>query len=227
MVDFGEGNCSKLPEAPPKCLQMDFWLLSGLFVSISSDRLYFVVAKVVVVGPLPFFAFRVASISWQQWVGLVTRWYPPTVQVLQHLHPGIILLPFDTTRGDQETNAFSKHTEVVVTFPVVVSLHQQCRHQHHHLSTTSTISATISTTISTSNTTISTTKGTRTRSMTTTMKTATISTPTIIIRTNITPCFRTCRISVGKSCQSLQILWNASKTILKWFLPACATVCVD
>ena len=31
----------------------------------------------------------------------------------------------------------------------------------------------------------------------------------------------------GKSWKSLQTLWNASKTILKWFLTACATVCVD
>ena len=31
----------------------------------------------------------------------------------------------------------------------------------------------------------------------------------------------------GKSCNSLQTLWNASKTVLKWFVTACATVCVD
>ena len=31
----------------------------------------------------------------------------------------------------------------------------------------------------------------------------------------------------GKSWKSLQALWNASKTILKWFVTACATVCVD
>ena len=31
----------------------------------------------------------------------------------------------------------------------------------------------------------------------------------------------------GKSCKSLQTLWNASKTVLKWFVTACATVCVD
>ena len=29
------------------------------------------------------------------------------------------------------------------------------------------------------------------------------------------------------SWKSLQITWNASKTILKWFVTACATVCVD
>ena len=28
------GNRSKLPEAPPKCLKMDFWYLAGLSVSI-------------------------------------------------------------------------------------------------------------------------------------------------------------------------------------------------
>ena len=31
----------------------------------------------------------------------------------------------------------------------------------------------------------------------------------------------------GKSWKSLQTLWNARKTVVKWFLPACATVCVD
>ena len=31
----------------------------------------------------------------------------------------------------------------------------------------------------------------------------------------------------GKSGKSLQTLWNASKTVLKWFVTACATVCVD
>ena len=31
----------------------------------------------------------------------------------------------------------------------------------------------------------------------------------------------------GKSWKSLQTLWNASKTILKLFLAASATVCVD
>ena len=31
----------------------------------------------------------------------------------------------------------------------------------------------------------------------------------------------------GKSWKSLQTLWNASKTLLKWFLTPCATVCVD
>ena len=31
----------------------------------------------------------------------------------------------------------------------------------------------------------------------------------------------------GKSWKSLQTLWNASKTILKWFVTACATVCVE
>ena len=31
----------------------------------------------------------------------------------------------------------------------------------------------------------------------------------------------------GKSWKSLQTLWNASKTVLKWFVTACATVCVD
>ena len=30
-----------------------------------------------------------------------------------------------------------------------------------------------------------------------------------------------------KSWKSLQTLWNASKTVLKWFVTACATVCVD
>ena len=29
------------------------------------------------------------------------------------------------------------------------------------------------------------------------------------------------------SWKSLQTIWNASKTILKWFVTACATVCVD
>ena len=29
------------------------------------------------------------------------------------------------------------------------------------------------------------------------------------------------------SCKSFQILWNACKTVLKWFVTACATVCVD
>ena len=32
---------------------------------------------------------------------------------------------------------------------------------------------------------------------------------------------------LGKSWKSLQTLWNASKTVLKWFVTACATVCVD
>ena len=31
----------------------------------------------------------------------------------------------------------------------------------------------------------------------------------------------------GESWKSLQTLWNASKTVLKWFLTASATVCVD
>ena len=31
----------------------------------------------------------------------------------------------------------------------------------------------------------------------------------------------------GKSLNSLQTLWNASKTDLRLFLTACATVCVD
>ena len=31
----------------------------------------------------------------------------------------------------------------------------------------------------------------------------------------------------GNSWKLLQTLWNASKTILKWFVTACATVCVD
>ena len=31
----------------------------------------------------------------------------------------------------------------------------------------------------------------------------------------------------GKSWKSLQTLWNASKTVLEWFLTASATVCVD
>ena len=31
----------------------------------------------------------------------------------------------------------------------------------------------------------------------------------------------------GKSWKSLQTLWNASKTLLKWFLTPCATICVD
>ena len=30
----------------------------------------------------------------------------------------------------------------------------------------------------------------------------------------------------GKSWKSLQTLWNASKTVLKWFVTACATICV-
>ena len=30
----------------------------------------------------------------------------------------------------------------------------------------------------------------------------------------------------GKSRKSLQTLWNACKTVLKWFVTACATVCV-
>ena len=30
----------------------------------------------------------------------------------------------------------------------------------------------------------------------------------------------------GKSWKSLQTLWNARKTVLKWFVTACATVCV-
>ena len=30
-----------------------------------------------------------------------------------------------------------------------------------------------------------------------------------------------------KSRKSLQTLWNAAKTVLKWFVTACATVCVD
>ena len=29
------------------------------------------------------------------------------------------------------------------------------------------------------------------------------------------------------SCKSLQTLWNACKTVLKWFVTACANVCVD
>ena len=29
------------------------------------------------------------------------------------------------------------------------------------------------------------------------------------------------------SSKSLQTLWNACKTVLKWFATACATVCVD
>ena len=29
------------------------------------------------------------------------------------------------------------------------------------------------------------------------------------------------------SCKSLQTLWNACKTVLKWFVTACTTVCVD
>ena len=31
----------------------------------------------------------------------------------------------------------------------------------------------------------------------------------------------------GKSWKSLQTLWNAAKTVLKWFVSACANVCVD
>ena len=31
----------------------------------------------------------------------------------------------------------------------------------------------------------------------------------------------------GKSWKSLETLWNASKTVLKWFVTACVTVCVD
>ena len=31
----------------------------------------------------------------------------------------------------------------------------------------------------------------------------------------------------GNSWKSLQTLWNASKTVLKWFVTASATVCVD
>ena len=31
----------------------------------------------------------------------------------------------------------------------------------------------------------------------------------------------------GKSWNSLQTLWNASKTDLRWFFTACSTVCVD
>ena len=31
----------------------------------------------------------------------------------------------------------------------------------------------------------------------------------------------------GKSCKSLETLWNTSKTVLILFLTACATVCVD
>ena len=31
----------------------------------------------------------------------------------------------------------------------------------------------------------------------------------------------------GKSWKSIQTLWNAFKTILKWFVTASATVCVD
>ena len=34
-------------------------------------------------------------------------------------------------------------------------------------------------------------------------------------------------VDFGKSCNSLQTLWNSSKTILKWSVTACATVCVD
>ena len=34
-------------------------------------------------------------------------------------------------------------------------------------------------------------------------------------------------VDFGKSWNSLQTLWNASKTVLKWFVTACATVCVD
>ena len=29
------------------------------------------------------------------------------------------------------------------------------------------------------------------------------------------------------SCKSLPALWNARKTVLKWFVTTCATVCVD
>ena len=29
------------------------------------------------------------------------------------------------------------------------------------------------------------------------------------------------------SCKSLQTLWNGCKTVLKWFVTACTTVCVD
>ena len=32
---------------------------------------------------------------------------------------------------------------------------------------------------------------------------------------------------LGKSWKSFQTLWNAFKTVLKWFVNACATVCVD
>ena len=31
----------------------------------------------------------------------------------------------------------------------------------------------------------------------------------------------------GNCWKLLQTLWNNSKTILKWFVTACATVCVD
>ena len=31
----------------------------------------------------------------------------------------------------------------------------------------------------------------------------------------------------GKSWESLQTFWNASKTVLKWLVTGCATVCVD
>ena len=31
----------------------------------------------------------------------------------------------------------------------------------------------------------------------------------------------------GKSWKSFQTLWNDCKTVLKWFVTACATVCVD
>ena len=31
----------------------------------------------------------------------------------------------------------------------------------------------------------------------------------------------------AKTWNSLQTLWNASKTVLKWFVTACSTVCVD
>ena len=34
-------------------------------------------------------------------------------------------------------------------------------------------------------------------------------------------------VDFGKSWNSLQTLWNACKTVLKWFVTACATVCVD
>ena len=34
-------------------------------------------------------------------------------------------------------------------------------------------------------------------------------------------------VDFGKSWNFLQTLWNASKSVLKWFVTACATVCVD